>query len=763
MSPAALHKVVSILFGSGLTLIVAALLGRLYQRALRERLTTLTRVEVRLFAFAVGAALLSNLVFLLCAVRLVYDAAFFALAVLILAAWWRWRPVPAVVRTFPVVEEQVAFWNLVLLLIAAFYGYLYLAHALAPETRADGVAYHLGLVRRYYREHGFLPITTTFYAHLTQGAEMLLLFAYAFGRHSAAKMVHFSFFLATLAAMLVFARRYGYWRAGIVAVILYGCSPVVGADAASTYNDCALAFYQFMVFYGLLLWWQERDSVSLPTLGVLAGFCFALKYTGAVALAAVLVTIVCKALRDSAGWRTLLRWSAVSVAVAALFIAPWLVKNAIVVRNPVAPFFNDMFPNPYLTLSWEREYRTYFRTYSYSPQQDRWYTYPLELTVRGIRLGGIVGPIFLLSPLALFAWRSPAGKALLAAAVVSFLPWLANAGTRFLIPTLVFLSLALGISLFRLSGRWAAVLGCTALVFHAISSWPSVLARWNEGASSLIGIPWKAALRIQPEREYLLENVLFYATGEVISRDVAPPGRVFSLVPLPEAYFDAELLVSYQAALNQELTDALLTAVEPDLWPSRQRVLAWPPRPMRGFRIVQMNDHDSPWRMSEIGFLTEQGPIRSEPNWTVTADPRPWSAPRLLDGDPLSSWNSWESLRKGMWIEVRFPQPLTLSGAEIIYPWGQHFVEFQYFALDGSGNWQQLEVQSQQSRRPFSPAVLKKWAIQKLARHGVELLVTNLEFGGYKQLVQAIDEDPGAWGVREIGREGPLRIYRLGE
>jgi hypothetical protein len=758
---AALEKVASILFGAGLTVAVSFLLGKLCQRAFRERLSGLTRTETQLFAFAVGAACLSNVVFLLSAGRLVYDASVVAVAVFTAAAWWRWRQPVLSHRRFESEANDRIVWKALLVGIAAVYGYLYLVHSLAPETRADGVGYHLGLVRRYHNDHGFVPITTTLYASFSQGAEMLYLFAFSLGRHSAAKLVHFSFFAATLAAMLSFAKRHGAWRAGVVAVALFACSPIVLPDVTSTYNDAALAFYEFMLFYGLLLWWKDRESISLPTLGILAGFCFALKYTGGVAFAALLPLVCWKTLRDSRRWSAVARSAALTAAAAAVFAAPWLIKNAVFVGNPVAPFFNDVFPNAHFAVSWENSYRNYFRSYSHAPEAFPWYTYALDLTA-GKRLGGLAGPIFLLTPLALFAWRKPAGKALLAAAAISFVPWFVNAGTRFVIPTLVFVSLALGLALLSLPSRWATVAATAALLAHAIWSWPATLKGWaGDDVWSVTGIPWKAALRIQPEREYLLTNVPYYHVAEIIAAEVTPPDRVFSLVPLAEAYFDAEMILSYQAGLNEELMEALKTAVEEDLWPSRHRRLSWEPGPLRGFRIVQLNAHDSHWMMSEIHFFNNQDRVPPSPQWEISSHPRPWAAKRLLDDDPLSAWSSWEPLRNGMSIEVRFPEPVALSGADLIYPWGQHFIEFEYFGLDASGEWRPLEVRSEQGRRPFDSSGLKKWAVGQLASHGVKLLVTNLEGDGYNYLAPIIAEDPKAWGLEEIGHDGPVCVYRV--
>src|SRR6185369_14467777 len=86
--------------------------------------------------------------------------------------------------------------NRVLAPAFAVYFLLYFFNSMAPEISYDGSRYHLGLVSRYLREHGFQRITDNLYASLSQGIEMLYLYAFAFGRHSATAMLHFAFLLA---------------------------------------------------------------------------------------------------------------------------------------------------------------------------------------------------------------------------------------------------------------------------------------------------------------------------------------------------------------------------------------------------------------------------------------------------------------------------------------------------------------------------------------------------------------------------------------
>src|SRR5208282_5603787 len=90
-----------------------------------------------------------------------------------------------------------------------FYGVVYLSNCLAPEFSPDGSAYHLGLVARYFRDHGFERLTTNMYGNLSQGMEMLFLFAFAFGGHAAAATLHCCFLFALPLLLLSYGRRIG--------------------------------------------------------------------------------------------------------------------------------------------------------------------------------------------------------------------------------------------------------------------------------------------------------------------------------------------------------------------------------------------------------------------------------------------------------------------------------------------------------------------------------------------------------------------------
>ena len=177
------------------------------------------------------------------------------------------------------------------------YSSLYFLNALAPEASSDGTAYHLGYVQRYVDQHGFGRIVTSMYANLPLGVEMLFLFAFSLGRHSAAALVHFAFLIALPLTMVAVGRRFGHTRAGVMAAIMVFLSPVFGIDGSSAYIDVAMACVVFALFGVLEIWDETRENSLLPLIGLLAGFAYTTKLTAFVAIPYAIVFVLYKLLR----------------------------------------------------------------------------------------------------------------------------------------------------------------------------------------------------------------------------------------------------------------------------------------------------------------------------------------------------------------------------------------------------------------------------------------------------------------------------------
>ena len=385
-----------ILFGPVFTVAAAVIAGRLL---LRRWELPLYRQEEPAFSFLIGAALLSLALFGLAAAHLLYKGVFLVAGALVV--WRGWKRPPDL-PDLPVLPLRRIWWALP---PVAVFSVLYFFHAMAPEMSPDGSAYHLALVAKYYREHGFSAITTNMYANLSQAVDLLFLVPFAFGRHSAAALLHLAFLPVLCWLMLCYGRRFGFATPALIGALFVFFSPVVGIDAASAYIDVAVTSILFGLYSLTQIWDQTRARALLVAMGVLCGFAIGAKYTaftGAVYAAAFL------------GWRKQWKQIGLVAAVAAVWVSPWLVKNALVLGNPVSPFGNRIFKNPYIHVAFEEEYAQRMREYELADRR----LIPLELTVRGQALGGLLGPLFLLAPVALFSVRSTHGSRLLLAAAL---------------------------------------------------------------------------------------------------------------------------------------------------------------------------------------------------------------------------------------------------------------------------------------------------------------------------------------------------------
>ncbi|MDQ2944802.1 MAG: hypothetical protein M3Y27_02465 [Acidobacteriota bacterium] len=731
----------SILFGALITVITATALGSALLRALAIQLN---KIEERLLGFVTGSACLSALMFLLCATHLVHMSVLLALSAASIAAAIRFgvhRPQPVALVPVP------KLWKWSLGAVFAIFTVLYFVNAMAPERSPDGTGYHLPFVAAYYRAHGFVRITTNFYASLSQGVELLFLYAYSFGRHSAAALVHFAFLTALPGLMLCYARRFNITVAGAAAAIFVYASPVVGIDGTSAYVDVALAAVLFSLYYFLQIWAESANNRLLVPVGILAGFAFAIKLTAFLALLYAL------------GFVTWILWRArkpvfqpalMVTGLALLFILPWPIKNWLWVGNPLAPFANRVFPNPYVHISFERDYLNYFRHYDLKSQ----WQIPYELTVGGYGLGGFLGPLFLLAPISLLGLRTRVGRQLLLAAAVLSATYFTNIGTRFLIPTLPFVSLAIAIVLMRIP----ALLLMLAIA-HAVASWPSVAPIYCSPYAWRLEskIPFAAALRIEPEANYLTRRFPCYVMNRMIEAIVPPGETVFSLGQSCSGYTSHLFTVDFQAAPNEVLKDLLLVALDPNLQPDKPETFRFPERTARGIRITTtIASKPSRWSIAELRVYDAGKEVPREPGWRLTAKPNPWDVQLAFDNDPVTRWQTWEEGKPGMHVEVDFGRDQKLDAVVLETASYLDDPQIQLEAMDRTGRWSTVDSRPAETSQPITQS-LRREATAQLKRRGLRYLLVG-------------DDNPSSpdfwkysssWGLKLVGDQGGARLYYI--
>lgn len=701
--------------------------------------TKLTRGEKFPLAFLLGAACLHLAVFAVLALKIGYKPVWVIMLAAVIGAAGIRQSWTAPAGTQPWRTLAAAGAGIVF----AAYTAIYFVNAWAPEASPDGSSYHLELVGRYVRAHGFERITTNMYAGLSAGVEMLFVPAFALGRNSAAALVHFAFTVSLALAMFAYGRRIGKPRVGAAGALLVYLSPVVGKDGSSAYIDVAVAAIAFSVFYWLEIWDEWRDGRLLIPIGLLAGYAYAAKYTAFVMLVYALVFVA---------WRARKLRPAMAVAAwAALMMAPWMIKNWVYLQNPVAPFFNQIFRNPNVHALAETQYASWLRRYDV---ENKW-TLPVEVTVRGGKTQGLIGAVFLIAPVALFAARYRAGRRLLTPAMVLLATYFTNVGTRFLIPCLPFFSLAIALAL----GNARAVLAF-AVLFHAVMSWPpGPPPGADPNTWRITSFPWEAALRRIPEDKYLRLKLPGYPISRMLEETVPPGERVFAFNAPPQAYTSREILVGFQSAFDGLLADALSIGWMEINQPTRALDFRFPERASQRMRLLltaQAHGFEQ-WNVHELRFFDRNSEIPRRPEWRLRAWPNPWDVQLAFDNSGATRWRSWETAAPGMYLDASFGRIQLVDEVRMEtsqdYQWP---IRLRLESMDAPGRWTPVTDRFEELRMQV-PGWIRRAATFELRARGVNyVLVQDSDYGS-----EDFRSDPLAWNLTVAARESGATLYRV--
>ncbi len=731
------------LVGAALTVAACYAAGALLIDGLIDRLgVALFRYERAPLAFTLGAACLHLVVFAILTLHLAYWPVFLALLVSVIAA-----AVATGAWTLKgVLGEPLAqhLKRICILLFGAFF-VVYFFHAWAPEISPDGSGYHLGYVALYLRAHGFTRVTTDIFATFGEGVEMLFVPAFAIGEHSAAALVHLGFTAALALAMLAYGRRIGKPWAGAAGALLTFASPMVGIDGSSAYTDLGVAAGAFSAFYWLEIWDASRERMALVPVGLMAGFAYAAKYTAFVMVPFALGYVLWRA----RSWRPLVP----VCAFAALMIAPWMVKDWITVQNPVAPFGNAIFRNPYFHPIYETQLSNALRSYGVTDKR----ALPLEVTIRGQKTQGLLGVTFLLAPIALLALRYREGRRLLAAGLVLALPYYANIGTRFLIPPLPFLSMGMALGI----GSVPVLAGL--MVLHAFFSWPSQIHRYGgRNAWKLDRILFSEALRLTPQEEFLRQRSPEYGAARLVEATVPAGERILATRSVPLAYCNRELLVDYHGAASQTMLDWVASGFIPDYQPTLVQWFKFPGHRARRFRVVETGKAEAPgvqWSVNEMRFLHQGSELPRKAEWRLRAWPDPWEVQLAFDNSLPTRWRTWETIQPGDYIDVDFGRDETVDEIRLETSSDYFVRELQVEAMDASGQWMVLARNPKTDGADRSHYSMRLAATYEIKARGIHYLLVGDDYLGSDDIA----DDPEAWGLTQAAAGYGIRIYKVSQ
>jgi hypothetical protein len=110
---------------------------------------------------------------------------------------------------------------------------------------------------------------------------------------------------------------------------------------------------------------------------------------------------------------------------------------------------------------------------------------------------------------------------------------------------------------------------------------------------------------------------------------------------------------------------------------------------------------------------------------------------------------------------VTLERAIRVDRVDLQIPRGQHFPRYSYSYRDTGGAWRGFEPEISEEYAETTEQQRKRQAYRALRSLGVEYLTSNVDDGGHNIVAKPIQEDPASWGLEELWREGPHRLYRL--
>lgn len=223
-----------------------------------------------------------------------------------------------------------------------------------PAHHYDSLVYHLALPSAYIHESRIFIVEHLLYSHFPQNGEMLYTLALLLGSDTLAQM--FTWLGTFLSVWWVF--EMGKREIPIVAVLL-ACFLTVSHTAVmlltpTAYVECLVMLWITAATLSFLRWRMSSDlDISnrgwLALAGVFAGLGVGTKYYAGICPGLLGLYLAYE-------WLRMRPWSqggsyvrdrrmdaGIFFVTAFAFGVPWLVKNAVVVGNPVFPFLFDVF------------------------------------------------------------------------------------------------------------------------------------------------------------------------------------------------------------------------------------------------------------------------------------------------------------------------------------------------------------------------------------------------------------------------------------
>ena len=354
-----------------------------------------------------------------------------------------------------------------------------------------------------------------------------------------AQLIEFLMMAVLVVAIISFGQRFFSRRAGLWAGAILLQSPLVIWLGSVAYIEMGLMLFVMMTVYALWNFLESRQQHWLILAGAFCGLAVGTKYPALFFLLVLTVITFYTGIRQ----RKLLQ-SLRPLALAIVIFAPWFARNFYYTKNPLFPFFYEVFGRVFGYGLWKPEdFQGIFDDYSrFGVGKDlrALVLLPWNLIVNWRSFGAFVSPLCFFAPhlLFIFGVARKRTRGLLTIGVGFTLFWFFTVQEpRYLLPALPLLSLATAASFDSLLLQLPSSRGWTG---HKIAAILGALLLFSPGwAWSLLRLRERGPLPVSGQQRdaYLTRQLLSYPAYKLLNDLKGRDYALYALYDERMAYF----------------------------------------------------------------------------------------------------------------------------------------------------------------------------------------------------------------------------------
>ena len=272
--------------------------------------------------------------------------------------------------------------------------------------------------------------------------------------------------------------------------------------------------------------------------------------------------------------------------------------------------------------------------------------------------------------------------------------------------------------------------------------------------------PLAAAVGAESEADYCKRRFEEYNVARMIQRVTPPDSRTLALLSVANAYLDRDVAVTWQSAEADQLLDTLRLASLYSTSPDFRLEGRLAGTGLRALRFRMPAAYQGEWDISEVQLFSGEDRLFNSPQWTIGGWPNRWEGPLAFDGNLATRWRTWETVRAGMYLDLRTRQSAAphVGGSGDPHP-GLSSVRWKSTASTGKGQWHLLSNTPQAIPRP--PKDIRLEAARAVKRAGFRYLLVPTGKGGNAPIGNVIFGREAEWGMECVGDAGRFYLLRM--